>query len=234
MNLSLKQLEADGFVVVEAAVSRSHTDVLIRELADLGARFGLRNLLRDAPAVTELAAALIPCVTPVLGAEAFAVRGLFFDKLSGANWDVGWHQDLSIAVAERQEAPGFGGWSIKKGVLHVQPPASILEQMLTVRVHLDDCDADNGPLRVLRGSHRHGRLTEEAIEAFRRQGEEMTCLVRQGGIVLLRPLLLHASSRARRPSHRRVVHLEYAAVPLPHGLRWYEQVRAQAQGAGPS
>jgi ectoine hydroxylase-related dioxygenase (phytanoyl-CoA dioxygenase family) len=123
--------------------------------------------------------------------------------------------------------PGYGGWSVKKGVSHVQPPASILENMLTLRVHLDDCGTDNGPLRVLRGSHRHGWLTDERIEGLKRTSEEVTCLVPQGGALLMRPLLVHASSPAKNPRHRRVIHLEYAADPLPGPLRWFEQAMAR-------
>ena len=131
-------------------------------------------------------------------------------------------KDLSIAVAEKLDAPGFSGWSVKQGVVHVQPPMAVLERMLTVRLHLDDCGADNGPLRVLRGSHAHGRLTDEQIERWKKSGEEVACLVPKGGALLMRPLLLHASAPAEQPCHRRVIHLEYAADPLPHGLRWFE------------
>ncbi|HXI53928.1 MAG TPA: phytanoyl-CoA dioxygenase family protein [Candidatus Saccharimonadales bacterium] len=138
---------------------------------------------------------------------------------------------LSIAVAERREAPGFRGWSVKQGVLHVQPPADILERMLTLRLHLDDCGPHNGPLRVLGGSHRHGRLSDEAIETLCRKGAEVACLVRAGGVLLMRPLLLHASSRAERPGRRRVLHLEYAASPLPHGLRWFEEAWPECDAA---
>ena len=128
--------------------------------------------------------------------------GLFLDKIPSAN---------------------FGGWSVKKGVVHVQPPASVLENMLTLRVHLDDCDADNGPLRVLRGSHRYGRLNDGQVEDLKHTSEEVICVVPAGGVLLMRPLVLHASSPAKIPRHRRVIHLEYAADPLPAPLRWFEQ-----------
>jgi ectoine hydroxylase-related dioxygenase (phytanoyl-CoA dioxygenase family) len=98
----------------------------------------------------------------------------------------------------------------------------VLERMLTVRLHLDDCGVDNGPLRVLRSSHAHGWLTDEQIERWEQTGEEVGCLVPKGGALLMRPLLLHASRRAEKPRHRRVIHLEYAADPLPHGLKWFE------------
>ena len=224
------ELDRAGFAVVPEAIEPSRVDELISALAALGTSYGLRNLLRRCPAVRRLAHDLKPFVTPCLGERAFAVRGLLFDKLPGANWEVAWHQDLSIAVAERRAVPGFTGWSVKQGVPHVQPPAGILEQMLTVRVHLDDCSPANGPLRVLPGSHQEGRLSDAAIERWK-QRQPVQCWVGRGGLVLLRPLLLHASSRAERPSHRRVIHLEYAFGPLPGGLRWYEEDTATAENA---
>jgi len=215
-------LKRDGFVILTDVIPASRADALAEALAGLGAGYGMRNLLRACPAVAELADDLKALVAPVLGEGAFAARGIFFDKSPGANWEVGWHQDLSIAVAERIDAPGFGGWSIKRGVPHVQPPVAVLERMLTVRLHLDDCGADNGPLRVLRGSHAHGRLTDEQTERWVQTGDVVACLVPKGGALLMRPLLLHASAPAEAPRHRRVIHLEYAAEPLPHGLRWFE------------
>jgi ectoine hydroxylase-related dioxygenase (phytanoyl-CoA dioxygenase family) len=215
-------LKRDGFAILTDVIPASRADELAEALAGLGAGYGMRNLLRSCPAIAALAEDLKSLVAPVLGMDAFAARGIFFDKLPGANWEVGWHQDLSIAVAERLDAPGYGGWSVKRGVPHVQPPVEVLKRMLTVRLHLDDCGADNGPLRVLRGSHACGRLTDEQTERWEQTGEVVRCLVPKGGALLMRPLLLHASAPAENPRHRRVIHLEYAAEPLPHGLSWFE------------
>jgi ectoine hydroxylase-related dioxygenase (phytanoyl-CoA dioxygenase family) len=137
-----------------------------------------------------------------------------------ANWKVPWHQDLTIEVRERIDMPGFGPWSVKGGVAHVQPPVSLLEQMLAVRIHLDDSTAENGPLRVIPGSHRAGRLTVEEMLELREKHGEVALSVARGGVILMRPLLAHASSAAERPTNRRVVHLEFAAGELPGGLRW--------------
>jgi ectoine hydroxylase-related dioxygenase (phytanoyl-CoA dioxygenase family) len=156
-----------------------------------------------------------------LGLDAFVIRDLFFDKTSEANWKVAWHQDLTIAVRHRIDLPGFGPWSEKDGVPHVRPPVELLERMLTVRLHLDDCGEQNGPLRVLPCSHRHGKLDANAIRAWRAEVPAVVCTIKCGGVVLMRPLLLHASSPARRPEHRRVIHLEFAAEELPGGLQWY-------------
>ena len=184
-------------------------------------RGGARNLL-DLPAATELARcdAVRAVAESVLGRGCFAVRGLLFDKRPGANWKVPWHQDLTIAVREQREVEGFGPWSVKAGVTHVQAPPAVLEQMLAVRIHLDDCGADNGPLRLISGTHTVGVLRPPAIdELVATYGAEVGVAV-AGSILAFRPLLLHASSAAATPSHRRVVHLDFAACELPGGLDW--------------
>ena len=153
------------------------------------------------------------------------MRAILFDKTPVANWKVAFHQDLAIAVAERRAVDGFGPWSIKSGVPHVHAPAALLEGMVSARVHLDDCGLEHGPLRVMPGTHRLGKLTAARIATLRKKCEPITCIAPAGSVLLMRPLLLHASSAATRPSaHRRVLHLEFAAEQLPGGLKWFEQL----------
>lgn len=184
--------------------------------------YAIRNLFEVLPTARALAnsPAVRALVEPVLGAGCFAVRGVLFDKTPAAPWKVAWHQDLTIAVRERVEAEGFGPWSIKAGVPNVQPPARVLEGMLAIRLHLDDCGGANGPLRVLPGSHLSGRLGAGEIARWREELTPVTCVVPCGGAVLMRPLLLHSSPAPLEPRRRRVVHLEFAAAPLPCGLEW--------------
>jgi ectoine hydroxylase-related dioxygenase (phytanoyl-CoA dioxygenase family) len=152
-------------------------------------------------------ATVVDLLRPYFRVEPFPVRAIYFDKTPQANWSVGWHQDLAIAVKQRREVPGFGPWSVKEGIPHVQPPAGILEKKLTVRLHLDDTKESNGALRVLPGSHRFGRLTSEQIEELKPKLTEVVCSVSAGDVLLMRPLLLHASNRALTPSQRRVLHI---------------------------
>jgi ectoine hydroxylase-related dioxygenase (phytanoyl-CoA dioxygenase family) len=189
-------------------------------------RGGIRNLFDAAPAARELASsdAVRAIAEVILGPHCFAVRALLFDKTTSANWKVVWHQDLTIAVRERATVAGFGPWSEKEGVVHVQPPIEFLERMLAVRVHLDDCGVDNGPVRVLPGSHRVGRLTGEAIDSWRDSRPAVNCLAERGAILAFRPLILHASSPAKVPGHRRVIHFEFAADELPAPLEWHIRV----------
>jgi hypothetical protein len=155
-----------------------------------------------------------------LGDGARPVRAVMFDKSPSANWAVSWHQDRTIPVAERAEAPGFGPWSRKDGVWHVAPPIEVLDRMVTLRAHLDDCDEDNAPLLIALGSHRCGKVA--ATEAAARAGERPmhTCLAAMGDVWIYRTPILHASERAARPRRRRVLQVDFAAFDLPEPLRW--------------
>ena len=157
-----------------------------------------------------------------LSADPIPVRGIYFDKRPETNWLVAWHQDLTLALKEQAVLPGFGPWSVKEGVPHVQPPMGLLEEMLTARLHLDDTDASNGALRVLSGTHRLGRLSAEAIQSCRETQKEILCEAKAGDVLLMRPLLLHASSRSTSPKRRRVLHIEFAGFQLPKPLEWHE------------
>jgi Phytanoyl-CoA dioxygenase (PhyH) len=183
---------------------------------------GIRNTL-DLPGVRSFAASSVVrgVAAAVLGDNCFAVRGLLFDKTPNTNWKVAWHQDLSIAVRERQDTPGFGPWSEKMGVVHAQAPVEILDRMLAIRVHLDDCYDENGPLRVISGSHRDGKLGSAEIERWRTLVAPTECIAQRGSILALRPLLLHSSAQARSPARRRVLHFEFACDVLPGGLAWH-------------
>jgi hypothetical protein len=233
--LAIGALESDGFVVLESIIEATEITRLTVAIAAAdgtgifkrdGSSYALRNLFELAPAIERLARskAVRRIVEPALGPTAFAVRALLFDKISAANWKVPWHQDLTIEVSQRKEAANFGPWSIKAGIDHVQAPVGILQNMLAVRIHLDDCDESNGPLRVVPGSHRHGRSSVGEIVQLRETHGETTLAARRGDAIAMRPLLVHASSIASNPAHRRVVHLEFAATPLPSGLQWRSNV----------
>lgn len=195
-----------------------------------GETFGIRNLLQLAPEVRQLAvsSAFMNLVAQVLGPGAFPVRGLYFDRTPDANWKVPWHQDLAIAVSTQpdnmvERFPGFGPWSMKSGIPHVEPPSPYLERRLALRLHLDPCGADNGPLRVLPGTHRLGRLSESQVTDIESHGQAVTCQAEAGDVLLMNPMTLHASSPASAPAHRRVIHIEYGADHLPEGLSWFEE-----------
>jgi hypothetical protein len=231
MNDVVGQVASSGFAVIPRFLSEDELQILEQAApTSIGASGGLRNLL-DIPQVADLVESdhFRALVDPILGVDAFAVRGILFDKTPAANWKVSWHQDLTIAVKKRVDAVDYGPWSEKEGVVHVQPPLAILERMLAVRLHLDDSGAGNGPLRVLPASHRVGKLRDAEIPEWRGRIQEQVCMVPRGGALLMRPLLLHASSPALDASHRRVIHMEYAACPLAPGMEWrWAKHRARA------
>jgi ectoine hydroxylase-related dioxygenase (phytanoyl-CoA dioxygenase family) len=227
-------IEDDGFRLVPDVIDAATVGALRRAVESLGQReevrrrggpYGVRNLLDIMPEAADLARSpeLRALVTPVLGNACFAVRGTLFDKNPDANWGLFWHQDSIITVRERRDVPGFGKWAQKAGVWHVEPPFPVFERMLTLRVHLDDCGPDNGPLRVIPGSHRHGWL-ENQLDDWKARKSEVTCTLAAGGVLVMRPLILHASSAALVPSHRRVLHIEYAVDDLPGGLEWHTRI----------
>jgi ectoine hydroxylase-related dioxygenase (phytanoyl-CoA dioxygenase family) len=215
-------LDQNGFAVIPCCLDETTVDRLRDHLGD--AKHAQRNLL-SVPVVREVAAspAVREIIGAVLGPACFAVRGILFNKTEQSNWKVAWHQDLTISVRERREIDGFGPWSMKAGVLHVQPPAEIMSRMLALRLHLDDSGSDNGPLRVVPASHREGRLSTEQVANWQ-NSSALTCTGPAGGGLLMRPLLLHASSACVVPKPRRVIHLEFAAEELPHGLEWHDRI----------
>jgi ectoine hydroxylase-related dioxygenase (phytanoyl-CoA dioxygenase family) len=218
-------VEQDGFTLVEGVFAEDEVsnlrNIVKAETTTATGRGGVRNLL-DIPEMCKLAqsVALRMLVDPVLGPEARIVRGILFDKTNGANWKVPWHQDVTIAVSHRFDVAGYGPWSMKAGVLHVQPPAEILQEMLSVRLHLDDCPEENGALRVIPGSHLKGKLPADFMKNSSEGKRAVVCAMKSGGVLLMRPLLLHASSAATSPAHRRVIHFDYASANLPSGLGW--------------
>ena len=229
-----EEIDKNGFAICEKVLSVQEVSKLLIAIAQIeesnsvrkrGGVFAVRNLLDVSPEVRELAnsSSVRTLVEPILGPTFLPVRGILFDKISDANWKVPWHQDVTIAVQERVDIEGFGPWSMKADVLHVQPPAYILEGMLSVGLHLDPCGEANGALRVIPGSHREGKIPEEKIASLHERSPERVCELGVGGILLMRPLLLHASSPSQIPEHRRVVHIDFAAVDLPSGMNWFSE-----------
>lgn len=231
-------LPRDGFAILERVATPARVAELIEatrayssgdhdgRLDRRGEVYGGRDLLWRIPEVGRLARSpeLSAIAESVLGPGAFAVRGLFFDKTPTVNWNLPWHQDLTVAVRERRDVPGFGPWTRKGGIPHAHAPADLLSSMVTLRLHLDDCGAASGPMRVLPGSHSAGKLDPGAIAAWTTRAPTLAvdCIVPAGGAVVMHPLLLHASASSTGPGRRRVIHLEYAAEPLPEGLEWYQ------------
>ncbi len=162
----------------------------------------------------------LPTLAALLGDSRTAIQCTYFAKLSSRNWLVTLHQDLSIPVAKRAADAPCKAWSEKEGTWFCQPPAELLAQLVAVRVHLDDSTEANGPLRVVPGSHRLGRIASREVAAHRYRLGEVACVAPRRSIVAMRPLLLHASSKSSSDAPRRVLHYVFGPRELPWGLRW--------------
>jgi hypothetical protein len=210
-----ERVSSAGFAIIPEVLSEC-------EIADLKSmldrselprsRAGMRHAMRNAT-VAALArdSRLMAMAQEVLGRAALPFRATLFDKSRTSNWLVVWHQDTALPLCERREVPGWGPWSIKHGVNYAHAPASALEQVLALRLHLDDSIAENGPLRVLPGTHSLGVLSDEALRDLSIQIEAIDCTVPRGGILAMRPLVVHSSSKSQSNVPRRVLHMEYAA-----------------------
>jgi hypothetical protein len=217
------ELESRGFGVRTAVVGVGEAQELL-EAAGLGpdAPHAARNLLWTRPslglALRRLG--LDALASEALGAEAFPINALFFDKPPEANWKVPAHQDLMMPVeAEVPTEPGFTGWTSKAGVVHVEPPVDVLEALVALRIHFDGANADNGALAVVPGSHLQGKLRDADLIALAPE-QFVACEVVAGDVLLIKPLIVHRSSPSVAPSHRRVLHVAYASREPGRDLRW--------------
>jgi len=156
----------------------------------------------------------------VLGTSSRPVRAILFNKSPESNWSLAWHQDRTICVKEKREAPGFGPWTVKSGMIHVAPPFDLLTRMVTVRAHLDDVPASNAPLVIAPGSHTYGRIPVNQVNEVVRRCGTITCLAEAGDVWLYATPILHASEAASIPTNRRVLQVDFAAEVLPYGLEW--------------
>jgi hypothetical protein len=219
----------DGFAVIPNVLNSPDADEIARAIGEmLGTNPGTRSLIEmEWCALLAKRLADEPRIRELLPANARPVQCTLFAKTAESNWLVSLHQDLSIPVAERIESAACSGWSQKQGSIYVQPPASVLESILAVRLHLDDCDERNGALRVVPGSHRMGRLTSDEAHREREARGECSISVHKGGAMVMRPLLLHASSKSSVASPRRVLHFVYGPAALPVGLSWAHHKKSQ-------
>jgi ectoine hydroxylase-related dioxygenase (phytanoyl-CoA dioxygenase family) len=236
MNVSTHQehISEHGFTVIDDIFTAEEVATIIsciqqvdtsndtfRKTKDL---FAIRQFLKEVPQVIPAVfnTTLNNVISRLFGADYKPVKSIYFDKPGESNWFVSYHQDLTISVKEKADVAGFGPWTVKQQQYAVQPPLNILENNFTIRIHLDDTDQDNGALRVVPGSHARGVYRPETIDWS--VEKEITCNVAKGGIMIMRPLLLHASSRTTNHHKRRVIHIEFSNQSLPAPLQWSEML----------
>jgi hypothetical protein len=222
----ITSFDHDGFAIVPRVFDDAECDRLatITEALSSG-QPGTRNLLaHDWCEALAHSLRAHPDLASVIPAGHVAVQCTYFEKSVGQNWLVPVHQDLSIPVRRQVDHPALRGWSAKEGSIFVQPPVEVLEQLVAVRVHIDACGDSDGPLQFVPRTHTRGRIAAEQGSRLKREGPFVACSVERGGALLMRPLALHASSKATGTSRRRVLHFVFGPRALPYSLEWERSV----------
>lgn len=213
-----------GYAIHDRVLARADLDAIADGLAGAEhhrSRAGMRHLM-SVTVVRELAydPRLMAIARGAVGPMAVPFRATLFDKSAHANWLIVWHQDSALPLVERRDVAGWGPWSVKAGVVYAHAPAVALERVVALRISLDDSGPDNGPLRVLPGTHTLGVLTDATIADLATQIRPVDCCVDAGGVVMMRPLTVHSSSKAVSDRPRRVLHLEYIdSLDVADGLQ---------------
>ncbi len=211
-----EELEQSGFTILPGLFGAAELHRLAMSLESANrSRAGIRHLMGEKTiAAFADQDCLLRMAREVLGADALPFRATLFDKSPQSNWLVVWHQDTALPLQTRKDLPGWGPWSIKAGIQYAHAPASALEKVLALRVHLDDSTSANGPLRVLRGTHRLGVLSDDQLSELSAKLPASDCAVSRGGVLAMRPLIVHSSSKLSGDLSRRVLHIEYASSPF--------------------
>jgi len=213
-----ERVEAQGYGIIPSVLAPGEILSLLETVASssvIRSRAGVRHALSQ-PRISRIAndPRLLGIAGAICGRDVIPFRATVFDKSLGSNWLVVWHQDTALPLRNRHEKPGWGPWSVKAGVTYAHAPAEVLEKVVALRLHLDDSNIENGPLRVIPGTHKTGVLSEVAIEERVVRGVRIECLAPSGSVVAMRPLILHSSSKSRGTLPRRVLHIEYASEEL--------------------
>ncbi|AZA99771.1 phytanoyl-CoA dioxygenase [Chryseobacterium joostei] len=239
--MSLKNLETYkshileyGFSIIDNVFSDDEVEKIIAVLNGIDTSwenfrksedlFAIRQFLKEIPEIKDLIFNdnIQRIITEIFGEKYFVVKSIYFDKPETSNWYVAYHQDLTISVDKKLELSNFGPWTTKQNQFAVQPPLNILENIYTIRIHLDNTDENNGALKVVPKSHSKGIYRPETID-WKIESEKI-CNVEKGGVMLMKPLILHGSNRTTNGKKRRVIHIEFSDMELPEVLQWAERI----------
>lgn len=217
--------QEEGFEIINDVVSANVIASITSELSAVEEKFiggGIRNAEKRLTSVAALANStnLISMASTYLQGEPKLVRSILFLKSPENNWLVSWHQDKTVTVSEKFDAEGWGPWSKKDEILHVQAPVDVLNKTITFRIHLDASTQDNGCLKLLPKSHLKGILTQQEINNYTKDCTPTFCVAPRGSALLMRPHILHASSKSNSSQARRVLHIEYSCYELPAPVQW--------------
>ncbi|WP_299188434.1 phytanoyl-CoA dioxygenase family protein [uncultured Aquimarina sp.] len=229
------KLRKQGFTTIPDIYSNQEINQLIKVLDTLQSYntnfrktkylFAIRKFLKEVPEIKNsvLNNNLKQLIEDYFGKNYFLVKSIYFDKPPSSNWFVSYHQDLSVSVNKKTIVDGYTNWTVKKEQYGVQPPLEILENIYTIRIHLDDTNKSNGALKVIPKSHTKGIYRPETIDW--KIEKAIICDVPRGGVMLMQPLLLHSSNRTTNNQRRRVIHLEFSNKQLAKDIEWAEKAK---------
>jgi ectoine hydroxylase-related dioxygenase (phytanoyl-CoA dioxygenase family) len=232
----LKEINSEGFVIIDKVYSENEIGKIISEIEKITESkianstfrqsedlFAIRQFHKEIPETLQYIfnQNLIEIITSNFGENYFITKPIYFDKPEKSNWFVAYHQDLTISVDKKIEIENYENWTTKQNQFAVQPPKEILEQNFTIRIHIDKTTKENGALKVLNKSHKKGIVRTENIEIENQI--ETICEVEKGGIMIMKPLLFHASNKTTNNQRRRVIHIEFSNQKLPNELEWSEK-----------
>jgi ectoine hydroxylase-related dioxygenase (phytanoyl-CoA dioxygenase family) len=234
----LNEINSEGFVVIEDVFSGEEIKKIILEIEKITSSevenstfrksedlFAIRQFHKEVPESLKFIfnSNLLKIIKSIKGEGSFITKSIYFDKPEKSNWFVSYHQDLTISVNKKIESENFKNWTVKQNQYSVQPPVSILDSAFTVRIHLDKTTKENGALKVLNGTHKNGVIRVENIDS--KNEVETICEVGEGGVMLMKPLLFHASNKTINNERRRVIHIEFNNQELPYELEWNEKTK---------
>ncbi|AWA30935.1 phytanoyl-CoA dioxygenase [Flavobacterium magnum] len=233
----IDEINSEGFTIIENVYSADEIDKLISNIENVGIQnqhkntyrksddlFAVRQFFNEFPQALEIVfnSSLKQIIKTNFGDNYFVTKSIYFDKPEKSNWFVSYHQDLTISVNQKLELDGFENWTVKQNQFAVQPPENILKNCFTIRIHLDNTSKENGALKVINKSHSKGIVRLDNFTS--KTGNESICEVEKGGIMIMKPLLFHASNKTTNNERRRVIHIEFCNQQLPNGLNWNEKV----------
>lgn len=229
-----EEILQNGFTIIEDIYTEKEVEQILEAINQVDSSkstfrksndlFAIRQFLKEIPATQALIFndKLKAMAGNLFGDDFFVVKSIYFDKPETSNWFVAYHQDLTISVDTKTDLAGFGPWTVKQNQFAVQPPLAILKNIFTIRIHLDDTDAHNGALKVVPGSHLKDIFRPETIDWTIEK--EIICKVPKGGLMVMKPLLLHGSNKTTNNKKRRVIHIEFSNLQLPEQINWAEKL----------
>ncbi len=235
MNFKIKknELAENGYTILEHFYSNEEVNEIVNridhtinnsnsEFIKTKDLIAIRQLLNHIPELKKLIFNnnITSLLSTLFDTNYFLTKAIYFDKPKNSNWFVAFHQDLSISVDQKSTIDNYKNWTFKKGQYGVQPPVSILQDTITLRIHLDDTNKYNGALKIIPKSHLKGIIRTDSKNW--NTEDKYTCEVKKGGIMLMKPLILHASNKNTNYKQRRVIHLEFNTKQLESPLQWLE------------